>query len=94
MAQRASAIKNNVQLLTEKHPEVKDNYNLLIVKYWEHFEGIKNMKEVTMGTPSESITRAFRSLVRSGHIQISKQTKQQRLQERRHYIKHYHKEKI
>lgn len=94
MGQRASIIKENIQLLAKKHPEVKDNYNLLIVKYWEHFEGIKSMNEVTMGTPSESITRAFRSLVRSGHIEVSKQTKQIRMQERREYIKHYHKEKI
>lgn len=94
MAQRASIIKENIQTLAKKVPEVKDNYNLLIVKYWEHFEGIKSMNEVVMGTPSESITRAFRSLVRSGQIEISNETKQQRSVERRAYIKHYHKEKI
>lgn len=94
MGQRASVIKENVQLLATKYPEVKDNYNLLIVKYWEHFEGIKSINEVILCTPSESITRAFRSLVRSGHIQISTKTKQQRMQERRNFIQHYHKEKI
>lgn len=94
MGQRASVIKENIELLATEHPEVKDNYNLLIVKYWEHFEGIKSINEVTLCTPSESITRAFRSLVRSGKIQLSKKTKQQRMQERREYIQHYHKEKI
>ena len=94
MGQRASVIKENIQQLAEKHPEVKESYNLLIVKYWENFEGIKNLNEAARGTSSESITRAFRSLVRSGHIKVNSEMKKLRMQERREYIKHYHKERV
>lgn len=94
MGQRAVTIKHNIQLLTERYPEVKDNYNLLIVKYWEKFEGMVDINQVESFTSSESITRAFRSLVRSGHIAVSEKTRKIRNQEEKEYIKHYHKEKI
>lgn len=87
-------VKHNIKLLVEKHPEVKDNYNLLSILYWEKFEGAKIIKDIEMCTPSESITRAFRSLVRSGHIELSEETRKNRRYEEKEFIKHYHKEKI
>ena len=87
-------MKYNVKLLTETKPYVKENYNSLITKYWEVFDGIFTWEDAQYGTSAESISRAFRSLVRSGDIVVSEKTKIIRGQEQSDYRRHYAKESI
>jgi len=88
---KTSVIKENVKLLADKEPEVKDNYNLLTVRYWEKFEMAVHMKDIASCTPAESITRAFRSLVNSGEIQLKEEIKKIRRREEKKFQEEYAK---
>lgn len=92
MASKKITVKTNIKLLVEKEPEVKDNYNLLITRYWEKFEQAHSLQDVFYCTSAESISRAFRSLVRTGEIELSKGTKKVRKREEQDFRQHYGQE--
>ena len=94
MKLKTQTIKDNIKLLSESQPEVRDNYNLLVLRYWQKFEGVENLLDIVDRTPSESITRAFRSLVRGGHIKVSTETRLIRRRQQKAFIKEYEKEKV
>lgn len=86
---KSSLVKHNVKLLAEKEPEVKDNYNLLALRYWQKFEFATQLKDISSCTPAESITRAFRSLVNTGEIELKEEIKKIRKREEKEYQKEY-----
>lgn len=83
--QKALTIKQNVKILAEKHPEVKTNYNLLIIRYWMKYDHAKTIFDITFCTSSESISRAFRDLVKSGDIELPKNIKELRRKEEKDF---------
>jgi hypothetical protein len=85
-------VRNNVKLLAEREPEVKDNYNLLLTRYWEKFESANQVKEIVECTSAESITRAFRALVKSGDIVLKEEIKKIRQREQKQFQKEYGKQ--
>lgn len=92
MSKKIEIVKHNVKILSEKQPEVKDCYNLLIIKYWNQFELALELEDAKRCTPAETITRAFRSLVKSGDIQIGDITKEKRKEKRKEFHNHFVKE--
>lgn len=78
---KPAIIKHNLRLLAKSEPEVKDNYNLLVVRYWMKFELASVLEDVVDCTPAESITRAFRSLVHAGEIELTEEIKKIRRRE-------------
>ncbi|MDK2600599.1 hypothetical protein QO179_24200 [Bacillus stercoris] len=70
-AQNQRVVKQNVYSILEEVEETRNNDKLLLLTYWEKFDGIdfnQNFKEqfVQSSTTSESITRARRSIQASG----------------------------
>lgn len=86
---KPAIIKHNIKLLTKSEPEVKDNYNLLVARYWEKFEFANGLQDIQLCTPAESITRAFRSLVNEGEIELKEEIKKIRRREEKEYQEVY-----
>jgi len=85
-------VTHNVKILAESEPEVKDCYNLLITRYWSKFELAQTLRDSLYCTPAETITRSFRSLVKTGEIEIGEITRARRKEKRQEFHKHYAKE--
>jgi len=92
MSKKIEAVKHNVKILTQNTPEVKDCYNLLIIKYWNQFECALQLEDAKHCTPAETITRAFRSLVKSGDVEVGDVTKGKRKEKRQEFYNHFIKE--
>jgi hypothetical protein len=73
-----SNISKNILELVKVFPEVKTNYNALIMYYWTMFDNATTISTITNCTPTESITRAFRKLVEFGLIHVPEVTKAKR----------------
>ncbi|QST02328.1 hypothetical protein IMZ31_23030 (plasmid) [Pontibacillus sp. ALD_SL1] len=93
MGRKMDTVKHNIKLLVKKFPDSKNNYNMLIVLYWQHFDGYQHISDIAHTTPSESITRAFRELVRKGEIAVNQQTLKIRRNNERKYRLRYQKER-
>lgn len=89
MSRKIDIVKHNVKILVEKNPEVKDCYNLLIIKYWEIYELAQNLEDAKHCTPAETITRAFRSLLKTGEISVGQVTKEIRRNKRNEFYNYY-----
>lgn len=94
MAKKEENIKAKIKILSEKDPMVKENYNLLVIKFWATYEGVEEMLDVVNATPAESITRAFRDLVKKGEIKLSKKRQRSRKLEEKRFRKTYEVHKI
>lgn len=86
---KAAIIKHNIKLLADAEPDVKDNYNLLTKRYWQKYDLANDIEDIVNCTPSESITRAFRSLVKSGDITLKEEIKKIRKREEKEFQKEY-----
>lgn len=71
MRTRQEVIKERVRHLVEKEPQTAANRNLLIVRYWMRYDGVKALEDSLGATAAESITRAFRALKNEGDIALS-----------------------
>lgn len=89
MTKSIDVIKHNVKILSENNPEVKECYNLLLLTYWERFELAESLNDLKRCTPAESITRAFRSLVKKGEIVLPEEIKRMRKEKRKEYHNYY-----
>lgn len=78
-------IKKNVHELVKMFPHLADNYNSLVGYYWVMFDHVKTAEDYGTATPAESITRNFRRLVASGHVQISTKSKQARAEKTKEF---------
>lgn len=69
MAKKA-AVARNVKELATVFPEVKRDYNTLVLYYWTIFDGVNDVEAIHEATPLSTITRAFRRLVAVGEIEM------------------------
>lgn len=78
-----SHVAENIKSLAEEFPEVKENYNVLILLYWYIFDDFDLRKgtmeevinKVKNVTSAETITRWFRRLVEAGEITLPEDVK-------------------
>lgn len=89
MPSKNETVQQNVKMLTELDPKVVVNYNRLILKYWEEFDGLNGTRQVEECTSSESITRAFRKMVRNGEIHVPEDIKKLRRKQREEFKQDY-----
>lgn len=76
-------VKHNIMRLYSIDRSVADNYNKLIMSYWQTIDGAFFSHQVEGATPAESITRAFRDLVSQGQIQVSRRVREGRDEQQR-----------
>jgi hypothetical protein len=65
-------VKDRVLQLYKENPRVANSYCLLVKEYWIHFDEVTGLDDIVTATSPESITRAFRLLVSSQQIEVSK----------------------
>ncbi|PGK52522.1 hypothetical protein CN918_32575 [Priestia megaterium] len=92
MSKNIEKVAHNVKILVESEPEVKDCYNLLVTRYWAKFELAVTLRDSLYCTPAETITRSFRSLVKTGEIELGEVTRARRREKRKEFHKHFAKE--
>jgi len=83
--EKMGKIEKNVLTLYKMFPEIQRRYNSLVYYYWVFFDGAEALDDIEKCTPSESITRAFRSLKTKGKIQLSPDVERSRRKEERDY---------
>lgn len=74
---KANVSKNLLELL-QAYPQLKENYNELVVHYWVIFDGVRKLEDIYRATPSETITRCFRDLVMQKKVTPSQKTLERR----------------
>jgi hypothetical protein len=68
MSDNQQTIETKVGLLVQLDPTLCESSNKLLSAYWRVIDHISNVDDICNATPSESITRAFRSLRAKGVI--------------------------
>jgi len=69
--EKMGKIEKNVLTLYRMFPDIQRSYNSLVYYYWVFFDRAESIEDIEECTPSESITRAFRSLRTKGKIKLS-----------------------
>lgn len=83
--EKMGKIEKNVLTLYRMFPDIQRSYNSLVYYYWVFFDGAESIEDIEECTPSESITRAFRSLKAKGKIKLSPDVERSRRKEERDY---------
>ncbi|RYI30478.1 hypothetical protein EVU96_08680 [Bacillus infantis] len=81
--------QHKVKELINQFPFLTDNTNQLVTYYWSYIEGAASFNDVSNCSSAESITRAFRRLVKSGEVTVSEETKQKRQQYQQEFREEY-----
>lgn len=81
--------QQKVKELITWFPFLTENTNLLVTYYWSHVEGATDFDDVSTCSSAESITRAFRRLVKAGEITVSEETKMKRQQYQQEFREEY-----
>lgn len=74
---RSLHTQKKVKELVTQFPILAENYSssTLVSYYWKYIEGAKTVDQIAYCASPEAITRAFRRLVKSGEIILSKESK-------------------
>lgn len=83
--EKMGKIEKNVLTLYRMFPDIQRSYNSLVYYYWVFFDRAESIEDIEECTPSESITRAFRSLKTKGKIKISPDVERSRRKKERDY---------
>ena len=96
---KTDQIRSRVRRLYRGYPEIAENDNILIFRYWEKYEPDHMYREgsifyidlfnVPELTRCESIVRAMRKLVEDGIINRPPKVQEARFEEEEHYRRHY-----
>lgn len=91
MSTRMDHIKANVLRLVRLNKELAGDYNKLIVTYWNIFDKVDNLWDVSNAScaSSESITRAMRELVSEGAVSLDDDVVEIRKNHRKVYQQRY-----
>lgn len=81
--------QQKVKELITWFPFLTENTNLLVTYYWSHIEGAADFDDVSACSSAESITRAFRRLVKAGEVTVSEETKLMRQQYQQEFREEY-----
>lgn len=89
---KQKSIADNVKRLIAEHPEIKEDYRLLIHYYHYYIDGLKSfvpLSALRSTTQPESISRAFRKLAAEGEVKLIAEVQAARRIEERAFRKYY-----
>jgi hypothetical protein len=81
--------QQKVKELITWFPFLTENTNQLVTYYWSYIEGAADFEDVLNCSSAESITRAFRRLVKAGEVTVSEETKLKRQQYQHEFREEY-----
>lgn len=88
---KTSKRQKQVKELVTQFPILLQNYSssTLVSYYWKYIENAKTVDHIAYCSSPEAITRAFRRLVTSGEITLSKESKERNQQNQKSFKEDY-----